>query len=309
MDFHELEAFNALAKYLHFAKASQALHTSPSALSRLVSRLEEELGARLFERDTRRVALTEDGEAFLAFARDSLHRRDDLRLRIGKQGDELRGILRVYASVTACYTILPPLVALLSAEQPELRLSIHTGDPARAEDAVREGQAELGLTALPEGGFPDLDCFSVRRTPMVYAARSNGPYGRLPLPLEGKKEGSAAARSLAENLAGLPLILPAAGLARERFDRWTRERGIKAHIAAEAEGNEAVLALAHLGLGLGLAPRLVLDSGPFAEGLVLYGAALGDYDIGFVQRPGDEGGETGRRRRAISGLLRRAYPR
>jgi len=309
MDFHELEAFDALAKYLHFAKAAQAIHTSPSALSRLVCRLEEELGSRLFERDTRRVALTEDGEAFLAFARDSLHRRDDLRLRIGKRDEKLRGILRVYASVTACYTILPPLVALLSADHPELRLTIHTGDPARAEDAVREGRAELGLTALPEGGFPDLDCFSVRRSPLVYAARANGPYGRLALTLEGRKAGAAAARALAEALPGIPLILPAAGLARDRFDRWTRERGIKARIAAEAEGNEAVLALAHLGLGLGLAPKLVLDSGPFAEGLVLYGAGLGDYDIGFVQKNGEAGGEAQKRRQAIDEILKRAYSR
>jgi LysR family transcriptional regulator, positive regulator for ilvC len=307
MDFYELEAFNALAKYLHFAKAAQSLHTSPSALSRLVTRLEDELGSRLFERDTRRVALTEDGESFLAFARDSLHRREDLRLRIGKRDDKLRGILRVYASVTACYTILPPLVALLSAEQPELRLSVHTGDPALAEEAVRDGRAELGLTALPEGGYSDLDCFSVRRTPLVYAARAEGPYGSLALAKEGAREIESMERALAETLPGLPLILPAAGLARERFDHWTRERGIKARVAAETEGNEAVLALAHLGLGLGLAPRLVLESGPFAQGLVLYGAALGDYDIGFVQRSGNLNGEAERRQQAITDILNRAY--
>lgn len=307
MDFHELEAFSALARHLHFAKAAQALHTSPSALSRLVTRLEGELGARLFERDTRRVALTQDGEAFLAFARESLHRREDLRLRIGERDDRLRGILRVYASVTACYSILPPLVALLSAEQPGLKLSVHTGDPAGAEDAVREGRAELGLTALPEEGLAGLECFSVRRTPLVYATLADGPYGTLGLSREGSGSAAAAERALRKILPDAPLILPAVGLARERFDRWTRERGIRARVAAETEGNEAVLALAHLGLGLGLVPRLVLESGPFSEGLVLYGAGLGDYDIGFVLQSSKKDDEIRRRDRAILGLLEKAY--
>jgi LysR family positive regulator for ilvC len=310
MDFHELEAFSALARHLHFAKAAQALHTSPSALSRLVLRLEEELGTRLFQRDTRRVALTEDGESFLAFAQESLHRRDDMRLRLGKGDGKLRGILRIYASVTACYSVLPPLVALLSAEHPELRLSVETGDPASAEDLVREGRAELALTALPPQGFPDLECFSVRRTPLVFAASGSGPFGSLSLPLDGARASPARTeRALLSILPESPLILPAAGLARERFDRWARARGFKPRIAAETAGNEAVLALAHLGFGLGLVPRLVLENGPFAAGLVLYAASeeLGDYDIGFVWREAPADARQARPGTAIGEILARAY--
>ena len=59
MDFHEQEGFLALAENLHFARASAKVHLSPSALSRLIGRLEEELGVILFERDTRRVKVTD----------------------------------------------------------------------------------------------------------------------------------------------------------------------------------------------------------------------------------------------------------
>ena len=307
MDFHELEAFLALADTLHFARAASKIHLSPSALSRLLGRLEEELGVSLFERDTRRASLTPEGETFLSFARESIHRRDDLKLRLGEKDDQIRGILRVYASVTACYSILPPFVEALKTRHPALRLSVQTGDPADAADAVREGRAELALDALPPGGFPDLDCWSVRKTPLVFAASVTGPYGNLPIP----EKGSRLPGILDEILPSVPLVLPKSGLSRERFDRWARSRNIKADIAAETAGNEAVLALARLGLGLGLVPRLVLENSPFAHGLVLYNAGpeFGEYDIGFIQKPVDSGAAASKRlRSAIAELIRQTFP-
>lgn len=321
MDFHELEAFVVLARTLHFARAAAALHTSPSGLSRLLGRLEDELGVRLFERDTRRVGLTAEGDSFLSFAEESLRRRESLRLSLDSGDGRLRGILRVYASVTACYSILPPFAEAMHAEHPELRLTVETGDPAGAESAVREGKADLALAALPETGFVDLDSYSVRRTPLVFVSSGNGPFGALDL------SGETLLRTA---LGSVPLILPVAGLARARFDRWARRSGVKPHIAAETAGNEAVLALARLGLGLGLVPRIVLENSPFAEGLVQYqaGADFGDYDIGFVMRSGrgmpavaDQAAMTGTRRvsragegsagrlkSSVTAILERVYP-
>lgn len=303
MDFHELEGFLALAENLHFARAATKVHLSPSALSRLLGRLEEDLGVILFERDTRRVTLTDEGSAFLDFARDVVHKRDDMRLRIGVKDDQIKGILRIYASVTACYSILPPFVEALKQTHPGLRLSIQTGDPADAADAVREDRAELALDALPPGGFKDLDCYSVRKTPLVFVSSITGAYSKLEL--QGKTE------QLTKIISSVPLILPKTGLARERIDRWARLYGIKPIIVAETEGNEAILALARLGMGLGLVPHLVLENGPFAEGLVLYhaGQDFGEYDIGFVQKPIKSGSETIRKlRTAIAEIIRRTYP-
>ena len=104
--------------------------------------------------------------------------------------------------------------------------------------------------------------------------------------------------------------MPRTGLARDRFDRWIRTHGIKPEIAAETAGNEAVLALARLGLGLGLVPRLVLENGPFAEGLVLYdaGPEFGDYDIGFVQKQASSGTDAAKRfRTEIERIIRTTY--
>ena len=313
MDFHGLEAFVALAETLHFARAAARMHLSPSALSRLLSRLEEELGVPLFERDTRRVVLTEEGADFLLFARETIHRRDDLCLRLGERDDKLRGILRVYASVTACYSILPPFAEAISREQPRIRLSVETGDPSGAAAAVREDRAELALDALPSGGFPDLDCHSVRKTPLVFISATTGAYGNLDLPPDGSDSDpeEQADKKLEQVLSSVPLILAKTGLARDRLDRWARNRGIKPTIAAETAGNEAILALGRLGLGLGLVPRLVLENGPFAEGLTLYhaGPEFGEYEIGFVQKSPNSGTASMRKlRSAVADIIERTYP-
>jgi LysR family transcriptional regulator, positive regulator for ilvC len=297
VDFHELAAFAALARHLHFAKAAASVNTSASALSRLLTRLEDEAGARLFDRDTRRVRLTEAGRVFLEFAEDSLRRRDQLTQGLDSLDGRLRGTLRVYASVTACYTILPPFVEALAAEHPELRLSVETGDPADAEAVLREGRTDLALAAMPDGGFPGMDCFKVRTTPLVFVS------ARLPRDV-------ARSDAPEPDWSTVPLILPRRGLARERFDRWARGRDLRVHVVAETAGNEAILALARLGQGLGLVPRIVLDNSPFAEGLAVLapGPELGDYDIGFVLPPAKPGTDRGLRA-AVTDVLHHVYGR
>ena len=68
-DTQELLAFQAVAKHASYARAAEELGLSPSGVSRIVSRLEERLGARLLHRTTRKLSLTEAGAAF--------HARDD----------------------------------------------------------------------------------------------------------------------------------------------------------------------------------------------------------------------------------------
>lgn len=314
MDFHELEAFLALADTLHFARAASRVALSPSALSRLIFRLEEEAGVPLFVRDSRQVSITEDGAIFRDFAQESVFRRDDLQIKFSSKTDQPGGILRIYASVTACYSILPPFVEALSQEYPEVRLSIETGDPASAADTVREGRADLAVTALPPEGFDDLLCHSVKKTPLVFAASRSSQYGNLDLSAKTPK---AYAKQLELVLSSVPLILPRTGLARQRFDHWVHQRRIGTsnrnftpEITAETAGNEALLALARLGVGLALVPRLVLENSPFAEGLVLYPTDrdFGEYDIGFVQKLSESESSRKVLLDAVESLIRRTWP-
>lgn len=318
MDFNSLRAFVALSESLHFARAAYKVHLSPSALSRLISRLEEEIQTPLFERDTRQVNLTNEGKDFLIFARESLLRLEDIELKLKQTETELHGSLRVYASVTACYSILPPFVEALTKKYPEVHLSVETGDPAGAANAIRENRAEIAVAAIPGEGFSDLSYHSVRKTPLVFASLKTGPYGKLDLPkTDGAETIPYPCEKLYSVLSKTPLILPKEGLSRQRFDMWTKKmhktdkHSNHLEIAAETAGNEALLALARLGIGLALVPRLVLDNSPFSDGLVLYeaGPDFGEYDIGFLLHKAGEGNSAiKQRRRMIAELIKQTFP-
>ena len=273
MNFYELEAFVTLSKTLHYGKTAAKMNMSPSALSRVITRLEEEAGVPLLDRTNRQVMLTAQGKIFEKFAQDTLLKRTDLKEKLSGFGDELEGVLPVYASVTACYTVLPEFIKRLTERYPKIQLSVETGDPAGAITAVKENRALLAVAAIPEKGLTSMETVSVVKTPLVYAAAKNGRYTQL--------EGSPQ-----DILSSVPVVLPKAGLARTRFDKWIKSRNVKPVIAAETEGNEAILALAQLDLGIGLVPQIVLENGPYRGEFVIHtaGNILGFYDVGFIRK-------------------------
>ncbi len=273
MNSYELRAFVTLAEKLHFGRAASQINVSPSALSRMISRLEEEMGTVLVDRNNRQVILTPQGQTFLLFAKDFLDKEKDLKNNFSGASEKIAGTLHVYASVTACYTILPDFITKLAHQYPDIQLSIETGDPAAAISAVKENRAMLAVAAIPENGLTQMEAVSVIKTPLVYAAAKNGPYTQL-------------TGSPQDILSTVPLILPKTGLARSRFDKWIKSRNVKPTIAAETEGNEAILALVQLGLGIGLVPQIVIENGPYKGEFVSHeaGKSLGYYDVGFITK-------------------------
>lgn len=274
MNFYEMEAFVRLSRELHFGRAASALNMSPSALSRVITRLEDELHTVLLDRSNRQVILTPEGEKFRIFAEQSLSGMKNLKDSLEDQdSEEITGTLPLYASVTACYTILPRFIRQLNQRYPNIKISVETGDPAGALASVRDGRCLLAVAAIPEEGLSTMETVVMEHTPLVYAACKNGPY-------------TEVYGSPQDIVSTVPLILPKAGLARKRFDKWTKSRNVHPTIAAETEGNEAILALAQLGLGIGLVPRIVLENGPYKGEFIIHeaGNALGHYDVGFIYK-------------------------
>lgn len=293
MNLYELKAFVTLSKTLHFGKTASLENISPSALSRIISRLEEENATVFLDRSKRSVELTENGKLFAEYAKETLERTQILQAKFTGNQNQLTGTLHIFASVTACYTILPEFIKKFSEKYPKISLSVETGDPAGAIQAVREGRVSLAVAAIPEDGLSYLETIAVKTTPLVYAASINGPYTKL--------EGSPQ-----DILSSTPLILPKTGLARQRFDQWTKSRNVKPIIQAETEGNEAILAIAHLGLGIGLIPQIILESAPYKNSFVVHAArnTLGFYEIGFIRRSEIYGTQSSRQIQvAVSDIL------
>lgn len=293
MDFFELKAFLTLKNTLHFTKAAEEINLSPSALSRLITRLESETGVSLFDRDNRDVILTEEGKRFAVFAKKCLDEQAILLDEYKEIDNEIHGILHIYASVTACYTIMPPFIKILSEKYPKIQISVETGDPAGAISAVKEGRVEVAVAAIPEISPDSLDFIPVLKSPLVFAVSNKGPF----LEVNGSPQ---------DIVSDMPLVLPKTGLARNRFNAWVKSRNVKPNIVAESEGNEAVLALASLGVGMGLVPEIVVENGPYKDSFICHSAGnvLGYYDIGFIQKSVINGTENYRRlRQAVWEIL------
>ena len=123
-----LVAFAESAKYASFARAARELGLSPSAVAKSVARLEDSLAVRLFHRTTRRVALTQEGEALYERCRRILDELGDLEATVASATRGPSGTLRIDAPATYGKQVIVPLVADLARRHPELRIDIRLSD-------------------------------------------------------------------------------------------------------------------------------------------------------------------------------------
>lgn len=277
MDERSLRACLSLAETLHFGRASEACHMSPSTLSRTIGRLEAELGVRLFERDNRSVALTPAGERFRRYARDSLEHWQALRADLVAESEELAGEISIYCSVTASYSFLYEPVSEFRRRHRRVRITVHTGDPEQAIARVSGGEEDLAIGARPER-LPQVLAFEpMAVSPLVFIAPRTDP----------AVETFLKPRMRPSHWSAVPMILPERGLARERVERWFRAKGARPQVLAQAAGNEAIVSMVALGAGVGVVPLIVLENSPLADKVRLVEArpALPPFEVGlFVRR-------------------------
>jgi len=123
-----LQAFAEAARQRSFAMAARELGLSPSAVAKSVLRLEQQVRLRLFQRTTRRVTLTQEGEAFYARCRRVLEELGELSTVAAEAVRAPAGTLRIDAPVTYGKKVIVPLAARLAARHSELRLDIRLSD-------------------------------------------------------------------------------------------------------------------------------------------------------------------------------------
>ena len=119
-----LVSFVESAQSGSFTTAAAKLGVTPAAVGKNVTRLEHELGVRLFNRTTRRLRLTTEGRAFLAEAGEALHRLDDAVLSVTRAAAEPAGRVRVSCTTNFGRRFVLPLLSDIARKHPQLRLEI-----------------------------------------------------------------------------------------------------------------------------------------------------------------------------------------
>jgi LysR family positive regulator for ilvC len=278
MDDRSLKHFLRLADSLHFGRASEASHISPSALSRSIARLEQETGAPLFERNNRRVSLTPAGRLFVDYARNALAEWDAARGSLMAAAGELHGEVRMYCSVTASYSFLFDILARFRRDHPRIEIKLHTGDPEEAMARVTAGSEDIAIGVRPGKMPAGLAFRRITVSPLVFIAAQHAD-----TPLPGPRS-QAGERSRASDWRDVPMILPERGVGRSRVDDWFRRLGVPPNIYAQVAGNEAIVSMVSLGFGVGVVPRIVLDNSPLAHTVRVLDVRpeLAPYEVGLL---------------------------
>lgn len=144
-DLHDLEAFVAVAERASFSQAASDLFLSQSALSRRIEKLEEGLGVKLFERTTRRVQLTNVGQAFLVNVRTALDGLEDAVLGVADLAAHRTGTVTLACVPSAVWHFLPEVLKQFSERFPRIRVRVHDESAQDVLNLVLAGEADFGI--------------------------------------------------------------------------------------------------------------------------------------------------------------------
>ncbi|UGT41330.1 LysR family transcriptional regulator [Nocardia yamanashiensis] len=161
LERHEIEVFLTLVEELHFGRTAGQLRLSTARVSQTVAKLERRLGVPLFERSSRRVAVTAAGRELYADLRPAW---DRIGAAVRRTVDTARGrggTLTVAFVDAATSQLVARAAELLRATLPDCTVRIRETQPAQVIPALRAGEADIALGTLP------IDATDIRRGPVL----------------------------------------------------------------------------------------------------------------------------------------------
>lgn len=251
MDVRQLRHFAAVADTLHFGRAAERLNMTQPPLSQSIMALERELGAPLFVRTKRSVALTPFGQEWLVHVRAVLGDLTALpdiakRLRDGEAGR-----LELSFVSTADYSVLPSLVRRYASLYPAVEITLREATSEVQIEALLEGAGHAGIVIPPASGAlpPGLSYRRLLSEPLVAAVPEAWiADGRLPLRADALDPAAAAQAPL--------IIFPrrSAPAFHDLITGYFTAHGGTARIAQEAIQMQTIISLVSAEMGLALVP-------------------------------------------------------
>jgi DNA-binding transcriptional LysR family regulator len=237
MDIRQLEMFLAVAEENGFTRAGERLHVSQSAISRQIGLLEKELGGPLFNRDGRRVSLTQPGEIVARAAYNVFREMQQVVEQLSDVHELRRGRIRLAGGMSVCMYILPRLLKRYRRLHPDVDVRVSSGSSEEILRKLRGHEMDLALLTLPVIA-EDLQVVPVLKEEMVVVTAQRHPLAR-------KRMVSA------REIGRYPLILYETGSrTRETIETFLREENVSADIAMETENAEIIKAMVASGIGI-----------------------------------------------------------
>lgn len=246
MELRHLRYFIAVAEELHFGRAAQVLGISQPPLSQQIQALEQEVGARLFERTNRRVELSEAGRLFLHEARLVLAQVDKAadvarRAQLGELGELKIG----FTSSAPFNSTIPQAIFAFRQAFPAVHLNLREMSSTEVAESLVDESIQVGLMRpLP---LPDsLSVIELMREPLVAVLNADHPL------VEGSERGLHLAQLAEEPFVFFPRTY-GSGLYAQLLNL-ARDAGFSPHFAQEAGEAMTIIGLVAAGLGVSVLP-------------------------------------------------------
>ena len=174
IDLRRLHYFTLVAEELHFGRAAARLNMAQPPLSQQIRRLEADLGLTLFNRNTRKVELTDAGRMLLTEAEAVLARSGDLLNRVEQFKSGGSGVLRIGFVDSASYDVLPRFIRGYQTEYPNVTYELRTLTSDEQLVALLTGEIDLGI-GRADFTDPQISSTTIRREPLLIAVGSEHP--------------------------------------------------------------------------------------------------------------------------------------
>lgn len=246
MEMHQLRYFLAVAEEGNFTRAAAKSYVSQPSLSAQIIKLEEELGAKLFSRMSRRVELTDAGVNFEGRARRILMEVENAQREIG-ESSQPKGVLKVGVTPTVAPYLMPPAIARCRVQYPELEIRLEENLRRPIMDNLLEGHLEVAISSY-SGDETRIDAEPILQ---------EGLYLVVPTGHRLEKKSQISIRDFAdEPMALLGESLALGNKVLELFER----NDYEPRIGALCSQVTTVEALVREGVGLSILPEMARES-------------------------------------------------
>ena len=254
-DLRQLRQFAVLAEECHFGRAAARLAMTQPPLTQAIQRLEAALGARLFERTQRRVALSQAGEVLLPLARKLLEGADALAPAVRAAAAGLSGQLRLAFVSSVTYGPLPAWLSGFRAAYPDVALSLREGTLDVQLELFAAGEIDAGFVLHAPGAVPPgFEHVRVIDEALVMALPEAHPACRARVPADP----AAMPRLRWRDVHAEPLVIFPRGIAPSLFDAMVsayHAGGDTMRIAQQAIQMQTIVNLVSGGMGVAWVPE------------------------------------------------------
>ena len=240
MDLKALEIFKTVVEQGGINKAAALMHRVPSNVTTRVKQLEEQLGAKLFARDGRRLALSAEGKVLLTYANELL--RLSAEARTALQNGKPQGTLRIGALESTAAARLPPILSKYHLLYPEVRVELVTGTSGALVNRVHAQEVEAAFVAEPFNAA-GLETRPVFVEEIVLITPKSFERVRTP-----------------KDIRNLTIIAFANGCSyRRRLEAWLGRAKVHPDRVMEFQSYHAIIACVAAGSGIAVVPRSVIE--------------------------------------------------